>query len=58
MTAFDTNVLVRVLLGDDPSQTAVAEAAFVEHAAGVYVPQLVLADLTPAAESARPGASG
>ena len=47
MTAFDTNVLVRVLLGDDPSQTAVAEAAFVEHAAGdgVYVPQLVLAAL-------------
>jgi predicted nucleic-acid-binding protein len=47
VTAFDTNVLVRVLLGDDPGQTAVAEAAFVAHAAGdgVYVPQLVLAEL-------------
>jgi len=47
VTAFDTNVLVRVLLGDDPVQTALAEAAFLEHAAadGVYVSRLVMAEL-------------
>jgi predicted nucleic-acid-binding protein len=45
--AFDTDVLVRVLLGDDPAQTAAAEAAFRAHAAGagVYVARIVIAEL-------------
>ena len=47
MIAFDTNVLVRVLVGDDPAQTRRAERAFVDHAraGGVYVSLVVLAEL-------------
>ena len=39
MAAFDTNVIVRVLVGDDPVQTRKAGRAFVSHARaeGVYV---------------------
>jgi predicted nucleic-acid-binding protein len=32
--AFDTNVLVSVLVGDDPTQTRLAERAFARHAKG------------------------
>lgn len=47
MIAFDTNVLVRVLVGDDPAQTRRAERAFVSHAngAGLFVSLVVLAEL-------------
>ena len=47
MIAFDTNVLVRVLVGDDPAQTRRAERAFVEHAKGdgVFVSLVVLAEI-------------
>lgn len=46
MISLDTNVVVRLLVGDDPLQTAVAEAAFLEHAAGqgVFVPHIVLVE--------------
>lgn len=47
MIGFDTNVLVRVLVGDDPAQTKKAERAFVKHArgAGVFVSLVVLAEV-------------
>lgn len=47
MVAFDTNVLVRVLVGDDPAQTKRAERALVEHAEndGVFVSLIVLAEI-------------
>jgi len=47
VVAFDTNVLVRVLVGDDPAQTRRAEKAFVAHATGegVFVSLVVLAEL-------------
>jgi predicted nucleic-acid-binding protein len=47
VVAFDTNVLVRVLVGDDPVQTKKAERAFLEHArgGGVYVSLIVLAEI-------------
>jgi predicted nucleic-acid-binding protein len=43
----DTNVLVRVLIGDDPAQTALAERFFLRHAEGdgVYVSMVVLAEV-------------
>jgi predicted nucleic-acid-binding protein len=46
VAAFDTNVIVRVLVGDDPAQTKKAERAFVEHARGdgVFVSLVVLAE--------------
>ena len=46
VAAFDTNVLVRVLVGDDPAQTRKAERAFIEHARGdgVFVSLVVLAE--------------
>lgn len=45
--AFDTNILARVLLGDEPVQTAVAERHFLEHTRGdgVLVGHVVLAEL-------------
>jgi predicted nucleic-acid-binding protein len=45
---FDTNVLVRVLVGDDPVQTKKAENAFVRHARGegVFVSLMVLAEIS------------
>ncbi len=47
MIAVDTNVLVRVLVGDDPAQTKRAERAFVEHTkgGGVFVSLVVLAEV-------------
>lgn len=53
MIAFDTNVLVRVLLGDDPLQTRIAERHFLEHTsgAGVLVGHVVLAELAWVMES-------
>ncbi len=48
MPAFDTNVIVRVLVGDDPAQTRKAERAFVSHSAGagVFVSLIVLAEVS------------
>lgn len=45
--AFDANVLVRVLVGDDPAQTKKAERAFVAHAndGGIFVSMVVLAEV-------------
>jgi predicted nucleic-acid-binding protein len=45
---FDTNVLVRILVGDDPGQTKKAERAFVAHtgSGGVFVSLIVLAELS------------
>ena len=47
MIAVDTNVVVRVLVGDDPVQTSTAERAFIKHAKGdgVFVSLLVLAEV-------------
>ena len=47
VVAFDTNVLVRILVGDDPSQTKRAERAFLEHAKGqgIFVSIIVLAEV-------------
>jgi predicted nucleic-acid-binding protein len=47
VVAFDTNVLVRVLVGDDPAQTKKAERAFAEHATsdGIFVSLVVLAEI-------------
>lgn len=47
MVAFDTNVLVRVLVGDDPIQTKKAERAFAEHATndGIFVSLIVLTEI-------------
>ena len=47
MRTLDTNVIVRLLVGDDPRQTPIAEQAFLEAIAtgGVYLPDVVLAEL-------------
>jgi predicted nucleic-acid-binding protein len=47
VVAFDTNVLVRILVGDDPAQTKRAERAFLEHAkgGGIFVSMVVLAEV-------------
>ena len=47
VVAVDTNVIVRILTGDDPVQTGKAERAFVEHTAGegVFVSLVVLAEV-------------
>jgi predicted nucleic-acid-binding protein len=47
MVALDTNVVVRVLVGDDPAQTKKAERAFVEHASGggIFISTVVLAEV-------------
>lgn len=47
MVAFDANVVVRLLVGDDPAQTRRAEKAFLSHVngAGVFVSLLVLAQV-------------
>jgi predicted nucleic-acid-binding protein len=44
---FDTNVVVRLLIGDDPQQTPIAEKAFLDAIAsgGVYLPDVVLAEV-------------
>jgi predicted nucleic-acid-binding protein len=43
----DTNVIVRLLIGDDPQQTPIAERAFLAAIAsgGVYLPDVVLAEV-------------
>jgi len=47
VVALDTNVVVRLLVGDDPAQTRRAEAAFLEHVngGGVFISLLVIAEL-------------
>ena len=47
MIAVDTNVLARVLLGDDPKQSRAAHKAIIQGArsGGVFVPLLVFAEL-------------
>lgn len=47
MKTFDTNVVVRLLIGDDPQQTPIAEQAFLDAIAsgGVYLPDVVLAEV-------------
>ena len=47
MRTLDTNVIVRLLVGDDPRQTPIAEQAFLEAIAsgGVYLPDVVLAEV-------------
>ncbi len=47
MVAFDTNIIVRVLVGDDPNQTKKAEKAFVAHAKGdgVFLSLVVVAEV-------------
>ncbi len=47
VVAFDTNVLVRVLVGDDPSQSKRAERAFLDHAKGhgIFVSMIVLTEV-------------
>jgi len=43
----DINVVVRVLIGDDPDQTPLAERAFLDAiaAGGVFLPDVVLAEV-------------
>ena len=47
MRTLDANVVVRVLIGDDPQQTPIAERAFLDAIAsgGVYLPDVVLAEV-------------
>ncbi|WP_341883529.1 type II toxin-antitoxin system VapC family toxin [Synechococcus sp. UW140] len=47
MRTLDTNVVVRLLIGDDPQQTPIAEQAFLDAIAsgGIYLPDVVLADV-------------
>ena len=47
MRTLDTNVVVRLLIGDDPIRTPIAERAFLDAIArgGVYLPDVVLAEV-------------
>jgi predicted nucleic-acid-binding protein len=47
MRTLVTNVVVRLLIGDDPIQTPIAERAFLAAIAGggVYIPDVVLAEM-------------
>jgi predicted nucleic-acid-binding protein len=47
MHTLDTDLVVRLLIGDDPIQTPIAERAFVAAIAGggVYIPDVVLAEV-------------
>ena len=47
MKTLDTNVVVRLLIGDDPLQTPIAEQAFLDAIAsgGVVLPDVVLAEV-------------
>ncbi len=47
MKTLDTNVVVRLLIGDDPQQTPIAEQSFLSAIAtgGVYLPDVVLAEV-------------
>lgn len=45
VVAFDTNVIVRLLMGDDPAQTRRADAALRAHApSGIFVSHLVFVE--------------
>jgi len=46
VSTLDTNVVVRLLIGDDPQQTPIAERALLAAIAsgGVYLPNGVLAE--------------
>lgn len=46
MSTLDTNVVVQLLIGDDPQQTPIAERAFLAAIAscGAYLPAGVLAE--------------
>lgn len=54
VVAFDTNVIVRVLVGDDPVQTKKAENALVKHInqGGVFLSLVVLAETAWVLEAA------
>ena len=47
MRTLDTNVVVRLLIGDNPKQTPIAEQAFLDAIAsgGIYLPDVVLAEV-------------
>ena len=47
MRTLDTNVVVRILVGDDPVQTPLAEQAFLDAIAGggAFIPDVVLAEV-------------
>ena len=47
MRTLDTNVVVRILIGDDPVQTPLAEQAFLNAiaAGGAFIPDVVLAEV-------------
>lgn len=47
MRTLDTNFVVRLLIGDDPQQTPIAERAFLAAIAsgGVYLPDVALAEV-------------
>ena len=47
MRTLDTNVVVRLLIGDDPQQTPIAEQAFLDAIAsgGIYLSDVVLAEV-------------
>ena len=47
MLTLDTNVVVRLLVGDDPQQTPIAEQAFLSaiNNGGVHLPDVVLAEV-------------
>lgn len=47
MVALDTNVVVRLLVGDDPTQTRKAEKIFLQHVngTGVFISLVVLAEV-------------
>lgn len=47
MRTLDTNVVIRLLVGDAPRQTPIAERAFLDaiRTGGVYVPDVVLVEV-------------
>lgn len=47
MQTLDTNVVIRVLIGDDPVQTPLAEQAFLDAIAGggAFIPDVVLVEV-------------
>ena len=47
MRTLDTNIVVRLLIGDDPLQTPIAERAFLDaiSSGGDYLPDVVLAEV-------------
>ena len=59
MQTLDTNVVVRVLIGDDPDQTPLAERAFLDAiaAGAVFLPDVVLAEVACLTGWCAPGGS-